>query len=328
MYKYTKIQGPRFQRNYIIARYRKSDLHGTSFQSSPKINRMLITTLICIHWKITTPDHRNFANEDSVCFRQLRYCSRAPKKSTLSSDRIRRPTRFGKALNLIFPKHAWLRSRNDRFLLPVSTVSTRNTWPNDLPFVSQKKDQKFRGDTSRKIVVGVCCTLPETLTLFLWFFLPYFRSNQKFEKRTQFKTRVHKPYPISDQNGRIQTKTAKKTIKPFGAAHTYIAYIRDCPPGAKNALQIMNLAAYASETNNAFRLVESRDAHRLKGVFCSRRQLLFQILSKSSKKRRFLTARHTKLASTHEFDVIIVELQTSHEYCLQFADHLSPNYVM
>ena len=40
VYKYTKIQGPRFQRNYVIARYRKSDLHGTSFQSSPKINRM------------------------------------------------------------------------------------------------------------------------------------------------------------------------------------------------------------------------------------------------------------------------------------------------
>ena len=37
MYKYTNIQVPRFQRNYIIA----SDLHGTSFQSSPKINRML-----------------------------------------------------------------------------------------------------------------------------------------------------------------------------------------------------------------------------------------------------------------------------------------------
>ena len=42
------------------------------------------------------------------------------------------------------------------------------------------------------------------------------------KKHTQFKTRVHKPYPISDQNGR-------KTI-PFGAAHTYIAYIRDYPP--------------------------------------------------------------------------------------------------
>ena len=34
------------------------------------------------------------------------------------------------------------------------------------------------------------------------------------KKHTQFKTRVHKPYPISDQNGRnwypFQTKTAKK----------------------------------------------------------------------------------------------------------------------
>ena len=46
----------------------------------------------------------------------------------------------------------------------------------------------------------------------------------------------------------FQTKTGKKTI-PFGAAHTYIAYIRDYPPGAKNALQIMSLAVYASETN-------------------------------------------------------------------------------
>ena len=61
MYKYTKIQGPQFQRTYIIARYRKSDLNGTSFQSL-KINRMLITRLICIQLKFTTPDHCNFAN--------------------------------------------------------------------------------------------------------------------------------------------------------------------------------------------------------------------------------------------------------------------------
>ena len=33
---YTKIQGPRFQRNNIIARDQKSDLHGTSFQSARK----------------------------------------------------------------------------------------------------------------------------------------------------------------------------------------------------------------------------------------------------------------------------------------------------
>ena len=93
------------------------------------------------------------------------------------------------------------------------------------------------------------------------------------EKRTQFKTRVHKPYPISDQNGRIQTKTAKKTIKPFGAAHTYIAYIRDCPPGAKNALQIMSLAAYASETNKGIFAWP-----KLKRTFSCRNKLVYSIL--------------------------------------------------
>ena len=50
----------------------------------------------------------------------------------------------------------------------------------------------------------------------------------------------------------FQAKTAEKNI-PFGAAHTHIAYIREFnpppPPEGKNALQIMSLAAYASETN-------------------------------------------------------------------------------
>ena len=45
------------------------------------------------------------------------------------------------------------------------------------------------------------------------------------KKHTQFKTRVHKPYPISDQNGRnwypISDQNGWKTI-PFGAVHTYI----------------------------------------------------------------------------------------------------------
>ena len=43
VYKCTKIRRPWFQRNYNIARDQKSDLHGMSFQSSPKINCMLIT---------------------------------------------------------------------------------------------------------------------------------------------------------------------------------------------------------------------------------------------------------------------------------------------
>ena len=44
------------------------------------------------------------------------------------------------------------------------------------------------------------------------------------KKHTQFKTRVHKPYPISDQNGR-------KTI-PFGAAHTQQKLTFPPPPRA------------------------------------------------------------------------------------------------
>ena len=54
----------------------------------------------------------------------------------------------------------------------------------------------------------------------------------------------------------FQTKTAKNE-RPFGAALTYTAYIRDYPPsplpGAKNALKIMSLAAYANETNKSER---------------------------------------------------------------------------
>ena len=45
MYKYTKIEGPRFEGNYIIAKEQKRDEHGASL---PKINRMLITRLISI----------------------------------------------------------------------------------------------------------------------------------------------------------------------------------------------------------------------------------------------------------------------------------------
>ena len=67
------------------------------------------------------------------------------------------------------------------------------------------------------------------------------------EKHTQFKTRVHKPYPISDQNG-LNWYPISDHIHC-----TYIAYIRDSPspppPRAENALQIMSLTAYASETN-------------------------------------------------------------------------------
>jgi len=51
--------------------------------------------------------------------------------------------------------------------------------------------------------------------------------------KKQFKTRVQKPYPIQDQNGQnwypIYDQDSWKTIS-FGAAHTYIAHIREYPP--------------------------------------------------------------------------------------------------
>ena len=77
------------------------------------------------------------------------------------------------------------------------------------------------------------------------------------KKHTQFKTRVHKPYPISGQNGRnwypISDQNGWKKNIPFGAAHTHRAYIRDYPPGRKTRCRLyvsLLTQASASETNN------------------------------------------------------------------------------
>ena len=56
-------------------------------------------------------------------------------------------------------------SITQRFLVPVSTVSARNAWHNDPPFLTQKR-QKCSGEYFQKNWVGMCGTLPEPLTLF------------------------------------------------------------------------------------------------------------------------------------------------------------------
>ena len=58
----------------------------------------------------------------------------------------------------------------------------------------------------------------------------------------------------------FQTKTAKKTI-PFGAAHTYIAYIRVSPPpppggGAKNLVADYESRCETSKVNLNFTVTE------------------------------------------------------------------------
>ena len=55
MYKYTKLQGPRFQRNYIIAGGKKGDLHDMSLQSSLKINHMHITRPFAYNESLQNP---------------------------------------------------------------------------------------------------------------------------------------------------------------------------------------------------------------------------------------------------------------------------------
>ena len=56
------------------------------------------------------------------------------------------------------PDHRYI---TQRFLVPISTVSARNAWHNDLPFVSQKFQGYFQKNWE-----GVWGTLLETLTLF------------------------------------------------------------------------------------------------------------------------------------------------------------------
>ena len=77
------------------------------------------------------------------------------------------------------------------------------------------------------------------------------------KKHTQFKTRVHKPYPFSDQNGRnwypISDQNSLKKHTLWRGTYLYSLYkglpSPSPPPGAKNALQIVSLASYSSETN-------------------------------------------------------------------------------
>ena len=128
VYKYTKIQEPWFQRNYIIARDQKIDLHGRSFQSLMKINCMLIT--------------RPFAYNESLqhlpipvllikillffyhCSVHLFQSNQPP-----TVEFVDRPV-----LEKLYK--TCLASDTQGFLFPVSTVSAWNAWDPNRPFVS------------------------------------------------------------------------------------------------------------------------------------------------------------------------------------------------
>ena len=90
---------------------------------------------------------------------------------------------------LVFPKPSSQNMRDfDRatILIPVSTVSARNAWHDDLPFASQKNDQKFRGGgvLPEKLGGGVRHASWNPYPISdqnLWFSLPNFILDQKFD---------------------------------------------------------------------------------------------------------------------------------------------------
>ena len=131
VYKYTKIQGPRFQRNYIIARDQKRDLHGMSFRSLPKIDRMLITRAICIQYTLPV----------GLLLIKFSFFFRPPKCSHGQDFRITPYINYAyiHCLKKTKDRHilckTCMTSVTQRFLFPVSTVSTRNAWDHNSRFV-------------------------------------------------------------------------------------------------------------------------------------------------------------------------------------------------
>ena len=113
-----KSEGDSVRRVVNARKSRKPDECGTSFQSSPKINRMFIARLICNTMKVYITRPVSLTIEVLLIkivlfFRPLKK-SLVSKLSTLSSDRIRGPTSSGKARDLSpLSLYAWLSSRLD-----------------------------------------------------------------------------------------------------------------------------------------------------------------------------------------------------------------------
>ena len=161
MYKYTKIQGPRFQRNNIIARDQKSDLHSTSFQSSPKINRMLITRPFAYNKSLQHPTIAVLLIKIRIFFFDHLVVFTCSKVINAFNDRIREPTLFGKAL-LSFLRETCVASITQRFLFPVSTVPEKSAWHNDpllCPKYNEKRVADYESRCSRKRDLKNCNNL-------------------------------------------------------------------------------------------------------------------------------------------------------------------------
>ena len=164
-------------------------------------------------------------------------------------------------------------------------------------------DQKFRGILPEKLGGDVRHASWNPYPISdqnLWFSLPYFRPDQKFDtlfqtwspgaqrvtscygtyaviginikremvlsqndeevansskKHTKFKSRRHKPYPISDENGRIDTlfqnKTAQKKHTLWHGTYLYRLYRGiSPPPGRKTRGRLLMYSSFPSSWQN------------------------------------------------------------------------------
>ena len=186
--------------------------------------------------------HFNHRRNKSHAHHKTQFACNERLQDPTIAVRIRGPTRFGKVLNysfLSFLRKKCVASITQRFLVPVSTVSARKAWHNDPPFVNKIR-RKPLGGTSRKIGWGCAARflkpfayLRPKSVIFSTLFQTWSPGARRVtscygtytvvgvnikremvlspndeevanssKKHTQFKTRVHKPYPISDQNGR------------------------------------------------------------------------------------------------------------------------------
>ena len=114
-------RGSILEKLHHCQRSKKWSGHGTSFQSSPKINRMLITRAICIRWKTIAV----------LLMKILIFLL------PLSSVHLFQSNQRFQAIEFVsFLRKTCVASITQRLLVPVSTVSARNAWHDDSPFVS------------------------------------------------------------------------------------------------------------------------------------------------------------------------------------------------
>ena len=177
--------------NNIIARYRESDLHANLFNHRRK--------LFAYSESLQRPTIAILLIQILIFFRPLSSVPLLQSTTKLSSDRIRGPTCFRKALNLIFPKISWqnMRGFHPATILSPSFHGVRKERLTQWPAISDPKTTKMLGagggGTSRKIGWGCAARFLKPL--------PYFRPDQNLD--TLFQSWSPEARRVTEARGKL-----------------------------------------------------------------------------------------------------------------------------